>query len=145
MALRDILTHIRSRLSQNRKLYVQSEAAVRDQLIAPVLKELGWDTTNPDRVRPEYTVGKNRVDWALFKGDRPVLFIEAKTVTTLDEASTVQLGNYCYQESVEFGVITNGKIWRFLKTYEPGKSVQERVFWEGDVEQDVNRVLTGPD
>ena len=44
----------------------QSEALTfRYALIDPLLRELGWDTTDPALVIPEYQSGNGRADYAL--------------------------------------------------------------------------------
>ena len=41
-------------------------------LIDPLLRELGWDVSNPEAVQLEYKVGDQRADYALMSGDQPV-------------------------------------------------------------------------
>ena len=53
----------------------KSERLTRYALIDPLLRGLGWDTGNPDEVRPEYSAGRGRVDYALMSSGEPVIMM----------------------------------------------------------------------
>ena len=53
----------------------KSEWLTRYALIDPLLRGLGWDTGNPDEVRPEYSAGRGRVDDALMSGGESVIMM----------------------------------------------------------------------
>jgi predicted type IV restriction endonuclease len=43
----------------------QSEAAIREAIVLPILQALGWDILDPTSVLREYPLGSRRVDYAL--------------------------------------------------------------------------------
>lgn len=103
-----------------RREHVVNEEMVKQVLIIPFLKALGFDVYNPLEVRPEYTsdFGKKkgeRVDYAVFKDDTLVMFIEAKSLTE-------DLGNYDAQlaryfnatPQVRLAILTNGVVYKFF-------------------------------
>jgi len=59
--------------------------AVRSQIINPILRGLGWDVENPEEVQPNVSTEEGIPDYSLLKGDKKVLFIEAKKLQILDE------------------------------------------------------------
>lgn len=73
-----LITAIRDRL---RAGAYTNEAAVREGIIVPVLRELGWDTNDPDQVSPEYPNEGGFADYGLFnRPGRMAVVIEAKAV-----------------------------------------------------------------
>ena len=61
MALEDLCNLVETVREKSRKFsekLSKSEALTRYVLIDPILRCLGWDTENPDLVRPEYSPGQ---------------------------------------------------------------------------------------
>lgn len=101
--------------------HCNTEETTKQALILPLLDILGFSPFDPTRVKAEY--GANfpgaksgeRVDYALFCNNVPVMFIEAKSYNE-------KLVNHCPQLSryfnaapqVTIAAITNGKEWRFF-------------------------------
>ena len=101
--------------------YVVDETRTRTALIDPILKAVGWDPTQPNRVIPEYSVdfGSGIVDYALLgatgnAGDA-VAFVEAKrNADPLTDSHREQLLRYAqYRRSVRLAILTNGDVWEF--------------------------------
>ena len=90
------------------------EAAIKATAIEPILRELGWDVTDPDEVRREYSVGSRSVDYALFCDDTLRVFIEAKRGGESLERHQEQLVRYAFDEGVEIAILTNGATWWFF-------------------------------
>lgn len=98
-----------------------TEETTKQALILPLLDILGFSPFDPTRVKAEYNADfpgakfSERVDYALFCGGIPVMFIEAKS-------HSEKLDNHCPQLSryfnatpeVTIGAITNGEEWRFF-------------------------------
>ena len=61
----DELCSFMGRLKSNPRLKNFDEAATKQAVVLPLLRILGWDTSNVDEVYPEYSVEKKRVDYAL--------------------------------------------------------------------------------
>jgi hypothetical protein len=101
-----------------------NEQATKESLIKPFFNALGYDTEDPDTWRPEYVSDFNgrrraeKVDYAVIKGDVPVLFIEAKPFSNSEaslESRDGQLARYFNAtQSVKVSIITNGVVFRFF-------------------------------
>ncbi len=79
-SLISLLDELKVRIQQHGPALRQSEALTRYVLIDPLLRELGWNTENPERVRPEYRDSGGFADYALFQEARPVALVEAKNL-----------------------------------------------------------------
>ena len=115
-AVRDARANIKSR----RNLLENSEAQTRTVLIDPVLRALGWDTSNPAMVRSEYGANGGFVDYALLnpKTESPLIIVEAKKLGDVRlERHIPQIEGYSKGEgsSPKYGVITNGNMWRVFE------------------------------
>lgn len=100
-----------------------NESTAKTAVVLPVLRALGWDTSDPDEVHLEYQVAKRLkgfADIALLSQDAPLILIETKAPhCSLEiEQHQVQLLEYCQMVQVRIGVLTNGLEWRiyYLET-----------------------------
>lgn len=98
-----------------------TEETTKQALILPLLDILGFSPFDPTRVKAEFAAdfpgakSNERVDYALFYQNQPVMFIEAK-------AYSEKLANHCPQlaryfnatPGVAVAAITNGREWRFF-------------------------------
>ena len=79
---------------------VQTEEATKTALILPFFRVLGYDTSDPREVVPEFTADfgtkkGQRVDYAIFKDNRPVILVECKAAgANLDQEHASQLFQY---------------------------------------------------
>lgn len=69
---------LRGRIGEHGQSLRKSETLTRYALIDPLLRELGWDTSNPDQVVPEYPSSGGRADYALLAEGTPRMMVEAK-------------------------------------------------------------------
>jgi len=96
-----------------------NEATGKATIVLPMLRALGWDTTDPDECQLEYCVAthlKGFADIALFSGGKPRVLLETKApnkklATTKHQ---VQVLEYCKMLKVSLGVLTNGVTWHFF-------------------------------
>ncbi len=143
--LKDALVDIRTKLLA--RDFYKNEEHVRFSLVGRVLKALGWDIWNPKEVHTEFiavpTEDKGKVDIALFIGNKHNVFIEVKPVDywenaliKLDDAEN-QLEKYLRKFSAPFGVITDGRRWRFYFTYSPGE-LRDRFFKDFDLTNQID-------
>jgi predicted type IV restriction endonuclease len=112
------------------RTYIEQSAAVLDSspqmdeanTKAAVLRDfldlLGWRI--PENTQLEYSVdafGRTyKVDYALILEGTPVAFLEAKGAdTTLTADHEEQLSSYMTNKNVTYGVLTNGKQYRFFQ------------------------------
>ena len=133
--LNEVLATVREKLKEYRALYEQNEMAVRDQIINPILRALDWNPEDPEQVQPNVSTDEGIPDYSLLRGGKPVLFVEAKNLSTDVEHRDVvrQLARYAFGEGTKYGVITNGATWLLTRSFEEGTTLAERIVWKTDV------------
>ena len=121
----ELIARVRARLANGS--YV-NEAGISHGVVTPILNALGWDSSDPDQMLPEFSSGKGRVDFALLGlGRRPGVFIEVKSVGRADDADR-QLFEYAFHEGVPLCVLTNGREWSFYLPGAQGTCEDRRVY-----------------
>lgn len=101
--------------------HCSTEETTKQALILPLLDILGFSPYDPMKVKAEYGAdfpgvkASERVDYALFSANVPVIFIEAKAYAESLTNHCPQLSRY-YNATPEVTVsaITNGREWRFF-------------------------------
>ena len=84
MPLQTTIDGIRDGLEQER--FHENEMSVRQGIIEPLLRGLGWPINDTRVVYPEYSIAGGRVDYALcYPPVEPVALIEAKSKRFLQE------------------------------------------------------------
>ena len=141
MALKEHIDGIRKRLEQN---IFKSETAVRQGIVDPLLRSLGWPTDDTLIVFPEYPVGSGRVDYALCHPSlTPRVFIEAKQVSNIKGAEE-QLFGYDSRIRVPIAVLTDGREWQFFHPTGEGTWAERKVcefdLITGDSQENAERV-----
>jgi len=96
----------------------RNEEETKAKLIAPVLRRMGWDFFG-DEVALEYPVSfatsTSKVDYALKQNERPVVFVEAKSLKgDITYKNVKQALDYSTHEDVRWCVVTNGQEWRIF-------------------------------
>lgn len=132
--LRTVIKQVIHKVEKHRDLYSRSEQSVRDQLINPILKTLGWDSSDPDLVHANITNDDGKIpDYTLLKGGYRRLILEAKRLSrNLEDGKVIkQLAEYCYPHGIEFGIITDGIVWQLFNTFE--RNPNNRIVWTIDV------------
>jgi hypothetical protein len=132
------IQRVAARIRAYRSLYEQNEMATRTQVVDPILKCLGWDTEDPDKVQPNVSAEEGVPDYSLLLDGKKVLFVEAKkmAVDVEDRQVLSQLAKYCFAEGMSYGVLTNGVVWILFRAFREGTTVAERVVWKVDIEHD---------
>jgi len=135
---KDIIETVVERIKKYRSLYEQSEMQVREGIVNPILRGLGWNPENPEEVQHNVSSEEGIPDYSLFKNNKKVLFIEAKKLSIDIEKREVirQLANYCFGEGMKYGALTNGSIWVLFRAFQEGTTLAERVVWKTDIEND---------
>ena len=124
----DKLLKVIERWQSDERLASFDEARVKQAVILPILRGLGWDTDNPDEVWPEYSVKERWVDYALLTSTTAKVFIEAKKGGEPLEKHDSQLLDYaCKHDGVEIAALTNGITWWFYLPLRAG-SWEQRKF-----------------
>lgn len=136
--LKETLKMVVKRMKKYSFLYEQNEMAVRNQIVNPILRALGWNPENPEEVQPNISTEEGIPDYSLLKNGKKVLFIEAKKLSVDIEQKDVirQLAKYCFGEGMKYGVLTNGVIWILFRAFQEGTTMSERIVWKTDIESD---------
>lgn len=135
--------NIKKKIENHRDLYEKNEAAVRQHIIDPTLRELGWDIEDPDQVLPEDNTGEGGFpDYALLQDGRKIILIEAKKLSEEPMSHIKQLARYSSDIGSRYGLMTNGADFVMFKSYEEFKQYKDRVIWKINIENDsIERVL----
>ena len=104
-----------------------SEALTRYALINPMLRELGWDTSDPNMVIPEYSSGDGRADYALLSDGKPVVMVEAKKLDESLQSAVGQGIQYCLMQGTGYFLVTDGRRWEVYETHRPVPIDEKRV------------------
>lgn len=98
----------------------KSEALTRYVLVDPVLRALGWDTEDPDQVRPEFSTESGNPDYALLWEGKPFIMVEAKALGKDLSAAKEKGFQYCWKNKVPYYVVTDGNVWELHDLREMG-------------------------
>ena len=110
--------------------YFPNEASVSQGIVLLILQELNWDIFNTRVVRPEYPVGRGKVDFALCDDDgNPKVFIEVKKLGSGTEDAEEQGLKYARRTRAPALIVvsTDGGTWGFclLEQGRDGHQVKE--------------------
>ena len=106
-----------SKVSEKIK-HIDSEETTKTALILPFIQLMGYDTTNPQEVKAEYTADLGakqgeKIDLAILRDTQEVILIECKSVNTkLSKNHLSQLLRYFNITDSEIGILTN-KLYMF--------------------------------
>ncbi|MGL6196992.1 MAG: type I restriction endonuclease [Thermoguttaceae bacterium] len=134
-----------SKIDAYRSSCLNNESNTKGSLIEPILKTLGWDTGDPNVVDREFkndNTKSNPVDYALKIHREAKLLVEAKSLGTdlYDRQWIEQIVKYAATAGVQWGILTNGDKWLFVKCLEQG-DVTKRVFREISVSKDSPEIV----
>ena len=119
---------LKTALRRLRSGHLDNEAQVKQAVILPVLRALGWDDTDPEAFKPEYSAGHGLVDYALLDRGRPQLFIEAKRIGAIDVGGEEQLFRYASNKGVPLLVLTDGDRWDCYLSMADGVPGERRFY-----------------
>lgn len=126
-----------------------SEVNTISTLIVPLLEALGWNIRNPDEVQREYPIriGEKTeyADIVLKINNRPVVFIEAKSVdTSLRGHLAEQPIKYANAEGVSWCVLINGRELRVYNAFWKIKGIEQKMLFKlliGEFKQKTNKLM----
>ena len=127
-SLFELVETLKGRVETHGNALQSSEALTRYALIDPLLRESGWDTSDPAVVVPEYRSGSGSADYALLNDGGPAMMVEAKKLgTPLQDPVILQVLNYCQMEGTKHFAITDGARWSIYDTHKPVPMNEKRV------------------
>ena len=107
---------------------LDNEAQVKQAVILPILRELGYDDTDPEQFVPEFSVGDGWVDYAIRHHGKPQVFIEAKRLGNLAGGGEEQVFRYAAHRGVPFLILTDGAVWSFYLSMAAGPPADRRFY-----------------
>ena len=136
----ECITTLQNRIRTKRTSLEGNEWRTRPQLIEPLLRALGWDVSDPDRVTPEWKVSGKRADYALLQTDgNPVALLEAKGLgTALDDKERTQVLTYALLGGIDYAGLTDGDRWEMYRVSEKGDLDEKRVLAMSIIETPVH-------
>ena len=125
MDLIDKIKLISQKVSTHRS-ETQTEEATKIAFIMPFIEALGYEIFNPRELYPEFTADLpglkgEKVDYAIFKEDKPIILIECKHIgENIENPKHIsQLHRYFHATEAKVGILTNGIVYRFYTDIEP--------------------------
>ena len=131
-ALVSVIQSLQERIRRDGDTIGSNEIRTRTALVDPLLNALGWDTTNPAMVIPEYAAGSGTADYALLRvapdGNTPVIaFIEAKRLHEPLENHRAQMLTYANMTGVKYAGLTNGDRWELYEVFKEAPLHERRI------------------
>lgn len=134
MDLKDQLKQIGERFVKLKE-QIQTEEATKNAFVMPFLQSLGYDVFNPLEVVPEYitdigTKKGEKIDYAIFRDNKPTILIECKHWNKNLDLHDEQLLRYFHVSKAKFGILTNGIVFRFYSDLVQPNIMDEKPFFE---------------
>ncbi len=116
-SLLQLVETLRERIESHGAALSDGEMPTRYALIDPLLRELGWNISDPTMVIPEYRSGTGKPDYALFADGRLRLVVEAKKLwAPLGNSVLSQVTAYSQRSGSTYFAATNGAHWKVYRT-----------------------------
>ncbi len=126
-SLFNLVNDLRRRIDEHGSQVRLHETRTRYALIDPLLRELGWDTSDPSLVTPEISASGGRADYALLKSGRPVVMVEVKKLGGDLKGAVSQGIQYCLERGTQHFAVTDGQRWEVYETHRPVPIEQKKV------------------
>ncbi|MEK5239055.1 type I restriction endonuclease [Paenibacillus sp. FSL L8-0470] len=120
---------------QKMKDSILTEEATKTSVIMPFFQALNYDVFNPEEFLPEFTADVGikkgeKVDYAIMQNKKPMILIEAKSITEILTKHDSQLFRYFGTTVAKFAILTNGIIYRFYTDLEEQNKMDVTPFFE---------------
>ena len=107
-----VIKTLKSRIDKHRSDLQKDETRTRMALINPLLQVLGWDTSDPGLVTPEYGLSNGRADYALLDDrGKVIVFLEAKRLGEQLAKHGSQVDDYARDIGCRYPALTDGNNW----------------------------------
>lgn len=137
MDFKDALKQISDKIEKS-KDFITTEEATKTAFIMPFISALGYDVFNPFEVVPEMDCDLckakgEKIDYAILKDGEPIMLIECKHWKSNLNLHETQLQRYYVASKAKFGVLTNGKVYRFYADLQNTNIMDDKPFLEVDI------------
>jgi len=115
---------------------LENEEQTKHALVIPFIRALGYSSSHPGEVKPEFTadIGRksDKVDYALLSNGQPVVLIECKKFgASLGQTESHQLWKYFNAtDSALWGVLTDGNHYKFYTDTKRVNKMDDEPIWE---------------
>ena len=115
---------------------IKTEEATKIAFVMPFINLLGYDTSDPVEVVPEFDADVRKkqlekVDYAIFKEQQVIMLIECKKCGENLSVHTSQLSSYFVATpDVHIGILTDGVLYQFYADLERPNIMDETPFFE---------------
>ncbi|AZR97001.1 endonuclease [Streptococcus suis] len=138
------LDKIKSDLKQLGKRVIDLEANITNEeqtknaFIMPFFQSLGYDIFNPLEFMPEFTADVGikkgeKVDYAIIIDGLPQILVECKSITENLTKHDSQLFRYFGTTASKFGILTNGKEYKFYTDLDEPNKMDSTPFLTIDI------------
>ena len=139
MDFRDQIKNLGDRIDKL-KNQIATEEATKNAFIMPFIQTLGYDVFNPLEIVPEYitdigTKKGEKIDYAIFKDEKPTILIECKHWAQNLNLHDGQLLRYFHVSKAKFGILTNGINYRFYSDLVEQNKMDEKPFLEFNINE----------
>lgn len=121
------------------KHQIKTEEATKTAFVLPFIHNiLGYDIFDPTEVVPEFIADLGlkkgeKVDYAIFQNNVPILIIECKNWQENLNVHNSQLFRYFHVTKTRFALLTNGVEYKFYTDLEASNKMDEKPFFEFDL------------
>ena len=123
-----VIETLQQRIADNGATLRENETRTRMALIDPLLQALGWDTSDPGLVTPEYDVNGRRADYALLgQNGMPAATLEAKKLGAPLSTHLMQMLTYSNSAGIDYAGITDGNSWELYEVFRRGQLEERRM------------------
>ena len=117
---------------------IDTEESTKHAFVLPFINILGYDSFNPTEVVPEFTADiglkkGEKVDYAIFQNQQPIMIIECKNWKEKLNAHNSQLFRYFHTTKTRFALLTNGIEYQFYTDLEASNKMDEKPFLEFNI------------
>ncbi len=117
---------------------IENEESTKHAFVLPFINLLGYDSFDPTEVVPEFTADLGlkkgeKVDYAIFQNDNPIMIIECKNWKEDLDVHNSQLFRYFHVTETSFALLTNGIEYRFYTDLEETNKMDEKPFLEFNI------------
>lgn len=124
----EVIELLKERIDHHGPILQQNEIRTRMALIDPLLQVLGWDTSDPSLVLPEFDVSGRKADYALLEnGDNPAATLEAKKLGESLSSHRMQMLNYSNAANVDYAGLTDGDKWELYDVFKKAPLEDRRI------------------
>ena len=128
------IEELKNKIKRYKEIYSGNETLVRYSLIDPFLRMMGWDTSDPSQVIPEYSTGNGRADYALFGSDGSIIaLLGAKKLGTSENLN--QHLAYCLSVPSPYFIATDGNVWELYDAFKKVK-LEEKIIEKWTILED---------